>query len=574
MALTLACALASPAVAEEPEEPQPSSSTITDYSSKPKPKPPPPPPAPPTVKPPAKPTAPAAPAPAAATAPDKTPPVSGSAPPPPAAAPAPAPAAVIPPPGGVREIKVPAGQSMDALKVPGTVGTYKPGLGERILDIKIVDNTKTDALTVEYIANIKKGEILSPELVERARTNLLSVGLFKEVLVYWEPHTNGAGSGVRLIVSAKDKLSWIVAPLFAYSALNVGGGIAYAESNAFGKNKKVLLLGEYTTAEKLLFFAWLDPQIRNTPLYWRIDFLLRRDSIVEYARGHDGSPRVSRLTDLDTYGAGLMLGVNFTRRLHLDARLKIYYDNVQTPSCFNTTNFDRSGTPDVVAEQGGHCHSPGSSGWDNTLTFNFGYDSRSKVYGVLNGLLVNANYQYGATWLGTRYDYHLLELTGMYARRFFKEHNLIFKLAADIYFDPPFKHEVEVGGVGMRGYVYRQYRGDTAVRATLEYILPLFEIKGLAVRLIAFYDTNLTWFRSLPPQDGALSRFVVRGSGFRDFLPDTPSGVVRDSWHNGIGLGLRMYLKGVVLPLIGVDVAYGFESESVQVYLNLGTNLD
>ena len=63
-------------------------------------------------------------------------------------------------------------------------------------------------------------------------------------------------------------------------------------------------------------------------------------------------------------------------------------------------------------------------------------------------------------------------------------------------------------------------------------------------------------------------------TGFRDFLPDTPSGLVRDSWHNGIGLGLRMYLKGIVLPLFGVDVAYGFESGAVQVYLALGSNLD
>jgi len=112
------------------------------------------------------------------------------------------------------------------------------------------------------------------------------------------------------------------------------------------------------------------------------------------------------------------------------------------------------------------------------------------------------------------------------------------------------------------------------VRATLEYILPLFTISGLSVRLLAFYDTNLTWFRSLPPEDSPLARFVVRDHGFRDFLPDTPSGVVRDSWHNGAGLGLRFFLKGVVLPLIGVDVAYGFEANDFQVYLALGSTLD
>ena len=95
---------------------------------------------------------------------------------------------------------------------------------------------------------------------------------------------------------------------------------------------------------------------------------------------------------------------------------------------------------------------------------------------MLHGLLVDGIYQYGASWLGTRQDYHLLSLAGSYAWRFFKEHNLILKLGTDIFFDAPFKMEVETGGALMRGLVFRQYRGDTDVRATLEYILPLFTV--------------------------------------------------------------------------------------------------
>ena len=34
-----------------------------------------------------------------------------------------------------------------------------------------------------------------------------------------------------------------------------------------------------------------------------------------------------------------------------------------------------------------------------------------------------------------------------------------------------------------------------------------------------------------------------------------------------------MYLTGVVLPLIGVDFAYGIESNAFQVYLALGSTL-
>jgi outer membrane protein assembly factor BamA len=456
---------------------------------------------------------------------------------------------------------------------PGAVTPPPPsgdGVGERIVSIRVVDNTKTDRNTIEFISALRVGDTLTGETLDAAREHLLSVGLFKEVKVSTAPK----GGGVEVTISAKDKLSWIIAPIASYAHDNYGGGLAFAESNLFGQNKKLLIVGEYTLSEKLILVGLLDPNIRHTRFYYRVDLLVRRDTIREYARGHDGDPLVSRGTNVDTYGAGGLVGVNFTRHLHFDLRLKIYYDVINTPSCYNTTTKDGSGTPDVIAADG-RCQAPAKSGWDNTLTFNFTFDNRSKIYGIIHGFLVSANYQYGAHWLGDQFDYHLLTLQGMFGRRFFKEHNLILRGSADVFFDPPFKLEAEVGGqASERGYVYRQYRGDTALRFTLEYHVPLFTIKGLSFRALGFYDGALTWFRSLPAQTGPDSRIVTRGDGFRAFLPDTPSGVTRDSWRNGIGIGLRMYFRGIVLPLVGVDFAYGFEANNYQVYLALGSSLD
>jgi outer membrane protein assembly factor BamA len=559
-------ALGAPAAAQEAQPDGPTQSTISEFPPRPKPQPKPAPPPKPAARPPS-------------TSQNQTPPPANATPPPPNQTP-PAAKPTTPPPNATPAPKpmtppAPGGSTMQEVK-PGSdvarmLSDPRKGMGEVITEIRIIDNTKTDVNTVEYLANVKVGQLLTPELVELVRQNLLSAGLFKDVLVYWEP---APGAGVRLIISAKDKLSWIVAPIFTYSPTEVGGGLAYAESNAFGANKKFLALAEYTTVTRMLFVAWLDPQIRNTPFYYRFDLLLRGDNIREYAAGHIGSPRLERETELDTFGGAGLLGVNFARKFHLDLRLKFYYDNVHAPTCFNTTTKDGSGTPDVIATQGGICRQPSNSGWDNTLTVDFGYDGRSNVYGVLHGLKVHLTYQYGPTWLGDKASYHLFSGDGMYAWRFFKEHNLILKLGTDVFLDPPFKQEVETGGQLMRGYIYRQFRGDTDVRATLEYHVPLFEVWGLKMRALAFYDTNLTWFRSLPDQNAPLDRFVVRDHGFRDFLPDTPSGVVRDSWVNGIGAGLRFVLKGVALPLVGVDFAYGFESNSFQVYLALGSTLE
>ena len=473
-----------------------------------------------------------------------------------------------------KEIAVPNGQNINDVKVAGAENASGAGLGDRIVEIKIVDNTKTDTVTVEYLSGAHIGDTLTTEYVDKVRTNLQSADLFKDVLVYWEPNVQTKdGNGVRLVISAKDKLSWIVAPLFFYSDRNIGGGLAYANANVLGHNKKFLAVAQYATSQKMIFLAFLDPQIHDSRFYYRIDALLRRDNIVEY-NDRQSNPKLERATDVDTVGAAGLIGVNFTRKFHLDLRFKFYYDRVNPAECFNTTNFDGSGTPDVVARQGGFCHQPSSSGWDNTLTASIGYDGRAKVMGVQSGLLLSAQWQYGASWLGTRWDYHLITGNALYAWRFFKQHNLIIKGGFEADLDPPFKQEVETGGPAMRGYLFRQFRGDTMVRATIEYYLPLFTVYGLSLRAVGFYDSNLTWFRSLPAQNGPLDRFVVHGNGFRDYLPDTPSGLTRDSWHNGIGGGLRMYLTGVVLPLIGVDFAYGLEGNSFQWYVALGGALD
>src|SRR6202012_3732994 len=85
-------------------------------------------------------------------------------------------------------------------------GTDTRNLGDVITDIKIVDNTRTDSETVRYIARVKVGDTLTPDLVPLVTERLLTVGLFKDVNVSWQDAVPGSRGGVRLVISAKDKL--------------------------------------------------------------------------------------------------------------------------------------------------------------------------------------------------------------------------------------------------------------------------------------------------------------------------------------------------------------------------------
>ena len=53
----------------------------------------------------------------------------------------------------------------------------------------------------------------------------------------------------------------------------------------------------------------------------------------------------------------------------------------------------------------------------------------------------------------------------------------------------------------------------------------------------------------------------------RDDLPSQlgPGGV-----RNDVGVGLRIYVKAVVLPLLGLDLGHGIEGHSPEVYFEVG----
>src|SRR5690606_34244133 len=116
-----------------------------------------------------------------------------------------------------------------------------------------------------------------------------------------------------------------------------------------------------------------------------------------------------------------------------------------------------------------------------------------------------------------------------------------------------------LGGTSMRGWLNYQFRGDVRGLANVEYSVPIFTIQGLSVRGLAFFDSGYTTFLTTSNPD-------------RSYLPSSR----RDQqdllagFKNSIGLGTRLYLRQIVLPLLGLDFGYGLEARDFQVYLAIG----
>ena len=116
-----------------------------------------------------------------------------------------------------------------------------------------------------------------------------------------------------------------------------------------------------------------------------------------------------------------------------------------------------------------------------------------------------------------------------------------------------------MGGSSMRGYLNSEFRGDLNVTANLEYSLPLFSVLGLSVRGLGFFDSGYTTFRDADNPE----RNYLAASAFGDHSSLAP-------FKNSVGVGTRLYLEQIVIPLLGVDFGYGLEARDFQMYLAIG----
>ena len=223
---------------------------------------------------------------------------------------------------------------------------------------------KTDTKTVEYIAGVKLGEVLTPELIDQVRERLLTVGLFKDVNINWEPAVPGGNAGVRLILGAKDKLSWIIAPIFHYSpTATTAAGSPTPSRTRSARTRSSSSSANTPRRRACCSSPGSIRNIRNTPFYYRVDALLRRDDIWEYAAGHIGDPRIERRPTSTPSARAALAGVNFTRQLPLRFAAQ---DSITTTSssrsCFNTTTQRRLGHARRRRRAGRRLHQAGALG--------------------------------------------------------------------------------------------------------------------------------------------------------------------------------------------------------------------
>jgi outer membrane protein insertion porin family len=433
--------------------------------------------------------------------------------------------------------------------------------GEPITDVRILDNQRTEEATVRSIAGVTNGDMLEADTLDKVRERLNTSGLFADVNVWWEPNAEG----VRVNISVKDKFPWAPVPTASFSANNKSFGLLFVHGNLFRRGKQLLVGGRIATVDSGAVIGYRDPALFGTWIYWGVSTWIQRQVVPEYDNSGDvGHPTLLRENHLFGYGVEPTLGIAWLRR-------------VKTQVAWRLEKFKDEGSfiPDMNGVETTHATKGGVVGvLRSALTFDF----RAREFAVMRGAALYMGLDLGDPQFRSDFNYWRAGVSWEHGIRFFKQHNLVYYAGANTGENLPFWSENTAGGQNLRGYLFQQFRGDTAVFGNVEYHFPLFSVGSLDFRALVFYDAAAVWYRADPTAGSGLMANVATGQSY--YQRDTPDGrtlpgsvqqgIHLDSIHEDVGGGLRFFLRSVAVPLVGFDAGYGLEARNWRFILIVG----
>ena len=442
------------------------------------------------------------------------------------------------------------------------IGGRAFAIGEVVTDVRVQNNVRTEEDTVRSIAGINIGDLIEADTLERARERLHTSGMFADVNVFWEPFRDG----VCVYINIKEKFPWAPVPTFSYSPGNISGGLVIAHSNLFGRGKRGVIGGRLSTVDSGALLVYDDPAMFGSWVFYQLRGQFKDTVIPEFSNEKDVPVEPLRQTRFRSYGGEINLGVAWLRKVK--TLVGWGYDR------FNFRGSKPGKPDDPAAVDYGDAAIGAKRGMVKAgLTFDF----RGREHAIVYGNALGFGLEWGAPRWGSDQTINYWKASAAYEQgiRFFRKHNFILRASAIAGEDLPIWSENYAGGTNLRGFVYRQYTGDTQGNAQAEYHFPLFSIGKLDVRGLFFGDGAAVWWRKLPAKSlGPMGNeiYVDRDDG-RRFLPPQ---FVKQGFdpnrdiHVGVGGGIRFFLRSVAVPLVGVDVGHGIGTGTVRLILVLG----
>jgi len=446
----------------------------------------------------------------------------------------------------------------------GRGGAPAFAIGEDIVDVRVLGNSRTTEDTIRSLAGVRIGDTLEEDTLASVRERLNTAGLFSDVNVWWEAYRRG----VRVNIAVKDKFPWAPVPTGSWASNNRSIGLLFVHGNLFGRGKQMVVGGRWASLDSGGLIAYRDPSLFGTWIYWEMKAIIQRQVIPEYNVNTALALNPWRESTFDSYGIEPAIGVAWFRRVRTQVSWR--RDHVSYLADKLVLRDPATGIPQLPPDPEAATSRGGVMGIGRAA---ISFDWRAREFAIMMGTALSGSVDLGWAAFGGDFDFWRASVSWEHGVRVFRRHNFVYSVGGTIGRNIPIWWDPTAGGPGLRGYLAQQFRGDTSFGGHVEYHFPLVSLGALDIRGLGFFDSSLIWNRNLPGDLTPDGMYLIRTSyDQRTFDPRYVEQKLdwgRD-FHNAVGAGLRFFLRSVAVPLVGFDAGYGLEAKAFRYFLIVG----
>lgn len=393
-------------------------------------------------------------------------------------------------------------------------------------DFKVKGNVKTKDKVILREIRLKKGEPFNSSLARRSLQRIQNLGFFEDVNMKLNPGREP--NAVEMEITVKETNTGTFGIGAGYSdADGFIGMITIGDKNLRGTGDSIMVRWEFGGEDNKNYDftyhkPWLDKKETslNLSLY---------DLTYEYADYDRNGDEIARY-DKKRRGQEITLGrpqgefvKHYITLKHRDDVYKGVADGYE-----NSTQYYESKDDAIFAAKYGNAEQRRKEnfGTTNSISYSRIYDSRDNIYDPHAGKRNSYTFEWAG--LGGDFKFEKVSVNYRYYLPMKKNRVLAFDLAAGYAWgDMPLSQRFSVGGSdSLRGYRDDQFKGNSMLRGTAEYRIPIRN----KVQAVVFYDIGYAWDK----RDQKNFDFDLMQSGYGVGLRiNSPLGPIKLDWGKG-----------------------------------------
>ena len=368
----------------------------------------------------------------------------------------------------------------------GTLGVL---INEGIVeDFKVKGNVKTKDRVILREIRLKKGEPFNSTLARRSMQRIYNLGFFEDVNVRLNPGSQPNAVEMEITVVEMNTGTFGIGAGYS-DADGFIGMVTLGDKNFRGTGDSISIRWEFGGADNRNYeFSYTKPWLDKKETSGTLSIYRITNEYADYDRDANEIARY----DKKRVGQELTFGrkhgefvSNYLSLKHRDDKYEGKVDGYGTQYYEDTYNEEakKHHWPATAAERRAE-----NFGTTNSLAFSRVYDSRDNIYDPHTG----KRNSYTFEWGGFGGDFKFEKLSVNYRYYLPQGPNVIaFDLGAGYAWgNMPLSQRFAMGGSeNLRGYKDDQYRGNSMLRATVEYRLPIVK----KVQGVVFVDSGYAW---------------------------------------------------------------------------------